>query len=88
VRFQDMLVGDDYAWASGSRLVRVTLLRTPADLRAGERVLVRFRDGRRKGEAGAVSIHDLIYHWKTGAQRARPVPIPQPKPPGVRRRVA
>jgi hypothetical protein len=88
VDFKNMFPGEDYALALGSLHVRVTLLRTSADLQAAERALVRFRQGSRKGESGEVSIHDILYHWKTGKPFASPLPMPRPKPPGVRRQAA
>jgi hypothetical protein len=83
-----MLIGEDYALAWRSLFIRVTLLETPPDPQLAELALVQFRQGSRKGKCDEVSIHDLIYHWKTGKGFASPLPMPRPKPPGVRRRAA
>lgn len=84
--FKDMHVGEDYAWTGMGLTRRVTLLPTDGELRARERATVRIYEGARAGEVREVSVHELVFHWETGKQVARPMPMPRPKPPGVRRK--
>lgn len=80
-----MHVGEDYAWSGMGLTRRVRLLPTDEELRARERAMVRICDGAREDAIREVSIHELVFHWETGKQVARPLPTPRPKPPGVRR---